>query len=153
MVFEYKKNDNGHYVCGVCGEIKEKQNTMHYHLQKHEGTMSYGCTQCDKKFYQKYALENHVKMTHLPATEPPIKCPFDDCKDSFHKKDHCRVHIARNHLRELISPWIEKKADSKIHTCGRCKKDCNSYASILYHVMDHAKDTTDPVLKARLTLI
>ena len=156
MVFEYKKNDQGLYVCDTCGATKEKQNTMHYHLQKHEGTMKYACTHsgCTKKFYQKYALDDHVKLSHsTKAVEPSIKCPWTECPEKFHKKEHCRVHIARNHLKEYLAPLIIKKDDSKIHSCGSCKKDYNSYPAILYHIMDHAKETTDPVLKAKLQII
>ena len=154
MVFKYQKNDDGHYVCGICSEVKEKQNTMHYHLQKHEGKMPHACSHCEKRFYQKYALDDHIKLRHsTKPVEANIKCPFDNCSEKFHKKEHARVHIARNHLRDYLNPWIQKKKDSKIHTCGNCNTDFNSYPAILYHVMDHAKATTDPILKARLAII
>ena len=153
MVFEYKKNEQGLYVCGVCGETKQRQNTMHYHLQKHEGTMPHACSTCDKRFYQKYALDDHIKQRHSTKPITKIKCPFDACTQSFQKKEHCRVHIARNHLKERVDSLIQKKKESKVHTCITCKKDFNSYPAILYHVMDHTKDTTDPILKAKLAVI
>lgn len=145
-------------MCTVegCGETREKQNTMHYHLQKHEGTGKYKCnvTGCDKTFYQKYALDDHCKLSHsIEPAEASIHCPFDTCQKKFHKKEHCRVHIARNHLKEYLAPWIVKSDTSTVHTCGNCKKECNSYSSILYHVMDHAKQTNDPILKAKLLII
>jgi len=152
MVFEYKKNEAGHYVCSVCGVTKEKQNTMHYHMQRHEGTMSYECKDCDMKFFQKYTLDTHIKMVHTKK-EPEIKCPFADCNERFHKKEYCRVHIARNHIRNMLEPWIVKAEGSKIYSCDCCKKECKSYPAILYHVMDHAKQTNDPVLKARLAVV
>lgn len=154
MVFEYVKNEQGHYVCGTCGAIKEKQNTMHYHLQRHEGVMPYACSMkdCTKKFYQKYALDEHVKLHHSSKpVEPSIKCPWSECTNTFHKKEHCRVHIARNHLKEYLAPLIIKKKDSKVHTCTQCKKDYNSYPAILYHVMEHAKN--DLALKTKLQVI
>jgi KRAB domain-containing zinc finger protein len=153
MVFQYQKNEDGHYVCTICSEVKEKQNTMHYHMKKHEGKLTYECKSCDKKFYQKYALDDHTKLNH--STEPllEIKCPFDTCKQTFIKKEHCRIHIARNHVKKDLEPLIEKKKDSKIHTCVPCKKDFNSYPAILYHAMDHMKQTTDLVLKEKLKVI
>ena len=141
-------------MCGICSEVKEKQNTMHYHLQKHEGKMPHACSHCEKRFYQKYALDDHIKLRHsTKPVEANIKCPFDNCSEKFHKKEHARVHIARNHLRDYLNPWIQKKKDSKIHTCGNCNTDFNSYPAILYHVMDHAKATADPILKAKLAII
>ena len=154
MGFEYKKDEHGHYLCGVCGETREKQNTMFYHLQKHEGKMSHTCGECKKQFYQKYALNNHMKLHH--STDPKnegMKCPFNNCESKFQKKEHCRVHIARNHVRETIEKWIDKKEGSKIHTCNQCKNDFNSYPAILYHVMEHAKETTDITLKRILAVI
>ena len=114
--------------------------------------MQYECKDCTKKFYQKYALDNHIKVEHSEK-EPAIKCPFDNCTERFHKKEYCRVHIARNHIREFLEPWIVKQKDSKLYTCGSCKKECKSYPAILYHVMDHAKETTDTTLKTKLAII
>ena len=150
MVFQYEKNNDGHYVCTVCSVVKEKQNTMHYHMKKHDGKQSYECDSCDKKFYQKYALDDHVKLNH--STEPieTMECPFDNCKHTFIKKEHCRIHIARNHIKAEISKLIEKKKDSKIHECLTCKKEFNSYPAILYHVMDHMKQSNDVAIRGKL---
>ena len=151
MVFQYEKNDNGHYVCTICSEVKEKQNTMHYHMKKHEGKMTHECKSCTKKFYQKYTLDEHIKLNHSTAPITEIKCPFADCELSFIKKEYCRIHIARNHVQKLLEPLIEKKKDSKIHSCVQCKKDFNSYPAILYHTMDHLK--TNDSLKDMLKVI
>jgi KRAB domain-containing zinc finger protein len=140
MVYEYKKNNDGHYVCSVCSDVKKHQNTMHYHMKKHEGKQTYECKTCDKKFYQKYALDDHTKLNHSKDPISEIECPFEGCMDSFIKKEHCRIHIARNHVKKSLEPLIEKKADSKIHTCIPCKRDFNSYPAILYHAMDHVKE-------------
>jgi KRAB domain-containing zinc finger protein len=151
MVYEYKKNNDGNYVCTVCSEVKKNQNTMHYHMKKHEGKQSYECKSCDKKFYQKYALDDHIKLNHSKEPLVEIKCPFDDCSQSFVKKEHCRIHIARNHVKKELEPLIEKKNDSKIHTCLTCEKNYNSYPAILYHAMDHLKE--DSLLKDKLKII
>ena len=151
MPYDYKKNNDGHYVCTVCAEVKVNQNTMHYHMKKHEGKQSYACKSCDKKFYQKYALDDHVKLNHSITPIVEIKCPFTDCELSFIKKEHCRIHIARNHLKKSLDPLIEKKKDSKIHCCVPCKRDFNSYPAILYHAMDHMKN--DPLYKDILKII
>ena len=155
MTFQYQKNENGLYVCHVCKETREKQNTMHYHLKKHEGTMPHACPHCEKRFYQKYALDDHVKLRHVtkPATDSSVKCPFDGCTESFTKKEYCRLHIARNHVRPQVDALIEKKKDSTLLTCLTCKKECKSFPSILYHVMDHLKQTTDLLLRKKLELI
>ncbi|NDB83901.1 MAG: hypothetical protein EB127_14435 [Alphaproteobacteria bacterium] len=151
MPYDYKKNNDGHYVCTVCAEIKVNQNTMHYHMKKHEGKQSYACKSCTKKFYQKYALDDHVKLNHSTTPIVEIKCPFTGCELSFIKKEHCRIHIARNHVKKNLEPLIEKKKDSKIHCCIPCKKDFNSYPAILYHAMDHMKN--DPLYKDILKII
>jgi DNA-directed RNA polymerase subunit RPC12/RpoP len=120
-------------------------------MKKHEGMQSYSCKECPKKFYQKYALDDHVKLHH--STEPvlEISCPFDGCELTFVKKEYCRIHIARNHLNKSLEPLIEKKKDSKIHKCIPCSRDFNSYPAILYHTMDHMKE--NPIYKQQLLVI
>lgn len=120
-------------------------------MKKHEGKPDYECKTCSKKFYQKYALDDHVKLNHSKEPLAEIKCPFDDCVDTFIKKEHCRIHIARNHLKKELEPLIEKKKDSKVHTCLECKREFNSYPAILYHAMDHMK--TKAEFKDKLKII
>ena len=122
-------------------------------MQKHDGTKKYTCTYtnngCTKKFYQKYALDEHVKMSHSSvAVEPTIKCSFPECTSAFHKKDAYRIHIARTHVKDRVKEWIVKKEDSKLYSCELCKAEYKSYPAVLYHVMDHAKQ--DLTLKAYL---
>lgn len=152
MVYEYKKNADGHYVCTICNCVKKNQNTMHYHMQKHEGSRPHKCSHCDMTFIQKYALDTHTKIQHSDKV-PEMKCPFENCDHTVHKKEYLRVHIARNHISETLKPWIVKSENAGSYSCDCCKKVCKSYPSILYHVMDHAKQTTDPILKARLAII
>ena len=148
MVFEYKKNENNKYVCSVCGAIKDKQNTMHYHMKRHEGTKAHECNQCDQSFYQKIELDNHVKIIH-EKEEASIQCPFN-CKCAFHTKAQCRIHLARTHLQEYTKKSCElhTSTSKNIYTCLICNKECNSHPSILYHIIGHAK--TDPVYSTML---
>jgi uncharacterized Zn-finger protein len=151
MVYDYKKNEAGNYVCTICSEVKEKQNTMHYHMKKHEGALTYECKSCDKKFYQKYSLDEHTRLNHSSGPISEIQCPFEGCNLAFVKKEYCRIHIARNHVKKTLEPFIEKKKDSKVHCCIPCKKDFNSYPAILYHAMDHIKE--DSEFKDKLKII
>jgi uncharacterized C2H2 Zn-finger protein len=137
MVFEYKKNDSGLYVCGICGETKEKQNTMHYHMKRHEGTKSHKCEHCLESFYQKIELTNHIKIIHKKEG-PSIHCP--SCDAAFHTKAQCSIHVARLHLQDYTKKSMQPNADAtKTYTCLICNKICNSHPSILYHMIVHAK--------------
>ena len=150
MVFQYTKNDAGLYVCGICSETREKQNTMHYHLKKHEGVMPHACSQCDKAFVQKQGLDDHVRIHHSGA-EPPLTCPFNDCAKKFQAKGQLRVHIARNHIRTMVDKWISKvEATGNFH-CSHCNEDKKSESAILYHVIDHAK--ADLTMREKLMLV
>jgi len=141
MVFEYKKNESGLYVCGICGETKEKQNTMHYHMKRHEGTKSHKCEHCPESFYQKIELKNHVNIVHKKQ-EPSIQCPFS-CKAAFHTKAQCSIHVARTHLQDYTKKSMQANNDTeKTYTCLVCNKICNSHPSILYHMILHAKTDT-----------
>jgi hypothetical protein len=137
MTFEYNKNENGLYVCKVCGATKEKQNTMHYHMKRHEGIKSHQCQHCTESFYQKIELTNHIKIIHNKE-EPSIQCPFT-CNYSFHTKAQCSIHIARTHLSQYSKTSMQHNTETKTYTCLLCNKIFKSHPSILYHMTFHAK--------------
>lgn len=154
MTYKYEKNDAGHYICTICGEDKgPNQNTMHYHMKKHDGCMPHACQHCHKRFYQKYALDDHLKTRHAdkPEAVANLACPFPGCSEKYHKKLHLRVHIARNHIREMVDKWITKKSEGG-YSCSYCNSDHKSHPGILYHVFDHAKATADAMLLTKLRI-
>ncbi len=141
---KYYKNDEGHFICPHCGEIKEKQNTMFYHMQSHQGQLPYECNICKKQFVQKQELLLHKQRRHAGITEAPPEdlfvCPWDDCDFSDPRKGNIKTHIMRSHARAYITADMIV-ATATGYDCGLCKKSCGSITGLYYHfstcLIDH----------------
>jgi transcription elongation factor Elf1 len=135
---EYIKNNDGHFVCPYCGEIKERQNTMHYHMKKHEGQMPFNCKTCKKGFLQKQTLELHIQAKHPDVIIKENKqkkeycCPFTDCEFKSLSKGNRRIHTIRVHFKKELSEFIEH--NSTCYKCLICSDEFISSTHFYYHL-------------------
>ena len=123
----YIRNDDGHFVCPECGEIKARQNTMFYHMKKHAGDMQHICPEqgCGKAFIQKSGLQQHTMQMHSPgATLWSCPCCDHTCK----MKANLIIHIGRKHGKG----WIPAMDASG---CTGCKKEFSSATAYYYHAV------------------
>ncbi len=139
MPIKYTKNDEGHFVCPHCGITKEKQNTMHYHIRKHEEQVSHTCKVCKKGFLQKQTLELHMKSRHADYLKAQgdeaskVYCPFDDCNFSALTKGNCIIHCLRVHFKEEVQKIMNVDNETKTITCEECDKEFTSSCAFYYH--------------------
>jgi len=139
---KYIRNADGHFVCPHCGEIKEKQNTMYYHIKKnHDEDLPFVCKKCDDspRFLQKTAYLHHLAAIHpeCPTEDNEVNpyagveyaCPFTGCSHKTHTKANTLIHFARNHSKSWI-PSFSKDDGGK---CSGCAKDFASSSAYLYH--------------------
>jgi hypothetical protein len=144
MPYTYQKNAAGLYVCEHCGITKERQNTMHYHLKKHEGHLPFQCTHCNKEFLQASTLALHIAARHPNATPtastatdappPSFGCPC--CNHTTLTKANAVLHYLRTHCAEEVKSFQGIGNDAITHslTCAACEKVCKSATAYLYHV-------------------
>jgi hypothetical protein len=139
---QYKKNEDGQYVCPSCPYTARIQSTMHYHLKKHEDTLPYSCTHCDKQFAQKSVLDLHVSARHKePGTKASetFKCPCCTYEDV--RKGNRMIHFLRVHLKDCTdalkeTPPKETKASA---SCKGCSKTFKSMTQFYYHAASCVK--------------
>lgn len=133
----YIKNEAGEYVCPFCGVTKANQNTMFYHMNKHEGKLPHECTVCKKGFVQKQELQFHMLKWHpsgpAAAAQDEIACPYDNCTFSDIRKGNVRTHIMRKHVTKHIKEYIERGEDGE-WMCGLCDEEFPSAAGFYYHL-------------------
>ncbi len=130
----YIKNENGHFVCPHCAQVREKQNTMYYHMLTHKGKLPYECTICEKGFTQKQELTLHMQRRHPEECEeekPVITCPFPNCNFSDVRKGNVKTHCMRKHAEKYIKDVID---NSDGYHCNVCEFESRSAAGIFYHL-------------------
>ena len=144
---EYIRNEDGHFVCPYCKKVKERQNTMHYHIHKHmitqeEKEMPYKCKTCKKGFLQKQTLDLHIQAKHpnviLKENKPKKEycCPFDKCTFKSLSKGNRRIHAMRIHFKKDLEEFIDHSSSS--HKCLICSEEFNSSTHFYYHLGDCA---------------
>jgi len=136
MTLKYTKNEDGHFVCPECNVVKQRQNSMHYHMKKHLDELNHVCKSCNKGFLQKQTLDLHMRSKHPELVEEEgtkFTCPFNDCNFSALTKGNCVIHALRVHFQEEIKEIMETHADTKTISCKGCKAEFQSSCSFYYH--------------------
>jgi len=149
---KYVRNNLGHFVCPTCGEVKEKQNTMYYHMQKHKDSLPFACRYCKKQFLQKQTLDLHIRSKHADSSsetstssEKLFECPFPSCTFSSLTKGNLRTHCLRTHFPEETDKLLQMKNEQI--TCTSCNKEFSSKGAFYYHCSDCITlSVTDPRL-------
>jgi DNA-directed RNA polymerase subunit RPC12/RpoP len=139
MTLKYTKNEQGEYVCPDCGVTKKNQNTMHYHMKKHQEELDHVCTVCHKGFLQKQTLDLHIRSKHpevLEEEEKKYVCPMDGCSFRAMTKGNFLIHCLRVHFREEIEEMMEHHADTKSYSCTDCDREFFSSCAFYYHCKD-----------------
>ena len=145
MVYKYTKHSAGEYVCNLCGETREKQNTMHYHLKTHETSLPYKCNHCRMEFKAKYSLEVHVNTQHNRVNL--YECPIASCRfKGSPTKSNLLIHYIRMHCKEEV-----ERARNNL-TCKVCEKESNSLTAFHYHV-GSCITINDPTKSSQLNAI
>ena len=131
MGFTYQKNAAGEFVCPHCNAVKKNQNTMHYHLKKHDGQLPHACKHCDKRFLQAQTLANHIAARHSDIERAALPCPC--CEFTTVTKSNRIIHFVRKHCQEALKDSF-MMTDEGHFTCTACSKVCKSSTAFHYHV-------------------
>lgn len=142
MTLEYIKNSDGKFVCSHkdCNKTFARQNTMYYHIKRHNKEFAFTCKECDKGFLQKSAYLQHMASLHTEEKEVEIngekvsnpyngviyKCPC--CTYEARTKANSLIHYARIHAEGWIPSYTKDNS-----SCIECKKGFSSIAAYLYH--------------------
>ncbi len=129
----YIRNEQGQFICPHCNVIKDNQNTMFYHMQKHEGRLPHECPTCQKGFIQKQELQIHILKHHpVNTVDNNIYCPHDGCTFCDVRKGNVRTHYMRKHVTEYLDGIMEKTATG--YHCELCDQTMGSAAGFYYHL-------------------
>ena len=85
-------HDNNLYKCFFCpwGCPKGLHMAINEHLNHHFRTREFDCPFCDKKFYRKHVLKQHIERFH-EKIEGKYRCSY--CEYTSHSKATLGMHI------------------------------------------------------------
>jgi hypothetical protein len=135
----YIRTPQGTFICPTCGVVKQRQNSMHYHMKKHLEDPSHNCEYCNKSFLQKQTLELHRRSKHAEqlledTIRPAFSCPFQGCDFQSHTKGNCVIHCLRVHFHEEITPHLQLLHDRRVYSCLHCRNEYQSTTAFYYHI-------------------
>lgn len=145
----YTRDADGQFVCDRCDKRTPHQNTMHYHMRRHNEDFCATCTTCGKGFLQRASLEAHVQATGHGAGAAGAAGPVDfacthaECGHRTRTKANLLVHIARAHCSEWLPAYKEGGA------CRGCGRGHASAAAYLYHAAKCLLPSTVNALRAQ----
>lgn len=146
--FTYIRTEQGTFICPTCGVTKQRQNSMHYHMKKHQQDPNHTCQYCNKTFLQKQTLELHLRTKHTDRLvedgvagaasasgfKPSYSCPISGCDYQSHTKGNCVIHCLRVHFQEEITPHLRVVQDRRVYSCGHCLNEFQSTTAFYYHI-------------------
>ena len=96
------------FKCNICNiKLSTKQKldqhmSSQHKIKNNNLTVQYTCANCNKKFYCKSALRNHV-LSHLKKEErDKLLCPFNECNQFYFYKQTLNKHIQRHHKEYIF---------------------------------------------------
>jgi hypothetical protein len=124
-----------YFCCPNCNVVKEKQNTMYYHMKKCTGSSNHKCRYCTFTTVQKSALDLHMQVRHPDETDAPKKeercCPWPDCPFKSATIGNLRVHFLRMHFAGNCAEMVERDDDA--YFCTLCAKEFANSTHFYYH--------------------
>jgi len=117
-------NEDGKYVCKICGNLFKHKADMKRHVQeKHWNMKAFQCLLCDYASFRKNTLTKHIQSVHEKLK--PFSC--DRCDKKFASKAHCREHVESVH-------------EGVTHNCQFCEKIYTKKGHLSQHMKHNHKD-------------
>ena len=142
------------YKCPHCPKKLASPKSLKCHKKIHDPNRerSHKCLACDKGFYTKSILQNHIKRLHNPKKEKPHTCNicgkgfFEKYKLKLHGQTHdphrprpfeCLTCKKRFYVKRALEVHLRKHTGEKKFKCMICSRGLSSKVALANHVSIH----------------
>ncbi|XP_074528621.1 uncharacterized protein LOC141791855 [Halichoeres trimaculatus] len=110
------------FSCSECDKRFYKKGALNSHMFVHNQERPFSCSECGKRFYKKGALKSHM---FVHTQEKPFSC--SECERSFSQKQNLTKHM-----------FVHAK--EKSFSCSECGKSFNQKQNLTRHMFVHATE-------------
>ncbi|KAG4079851.1 hypothetical protein HA402_014982 [Bradysia odoriphaga] len=148
---EKEEKITGDVQCEFCGKIFDKNQSLQYHLNRHNDVKPFACTEpfCDKSFYSPMNRKSHIRNVH--CIDPQFKC--DLCEKAYTKAEKLKIHrtthfpptipckICGKLLRSRSSVYKHRKSHTeRMFKCDDCGKRFQNAYTLRVHSRLHTNE-------------
>lgn len=148
------------FMCEICAKTFTKIANLNKHFKNHANP-NLKCDVCEKEFFRKDVLDNHVLVTHK---DEKFKC--DECNKSFRSLKYLKIHAMQHGEKNyhcfkckmsFVYRWNLNKHNRRFHdkideddcnnkearfVCPICKKRVKYKKSLLRHIKNSHPDSS-----------
>lgn len=102
-----RQHSDDHFMCDYCARAFKVKAALVVHLNTHAPLRKFGCSECERRYATKNALNHHVRRVHRNL---PPACPCPICPMSYPRMSLVRDHMKKKHGMSLMTRKMFFKA-------------------------------------------
>lgn len=112
-------------TCADCKFTFTKWSLLVEHRRKtHKTDMRFLCDICDRAFFRKVNIKQHMKAHFQPSADEVFQCHYENCPKFYTAKRNLEAHISSKH-------------EGKRWTCDFCKRELSTKQKLAQHIAAH----------------
>lgn len=134
-------NEINRKQCPDCKMIFPKWSLLVEHRrQQHKSDQRFACDICQKTFYRKVNIKQHMQLHLKESREEVFQCQYENCPKFYTELRNLTAHVRSKH-------------EGKRWTCDLCNRELATKQKMVQHIRAHLDvDRSKRILKKKSTM-